>query len=109
MTEKSAPDSELVGLTQAKSGRVRHHTLDSLLLELTILWGPTVGVRQPSIVYSQDAVSLEEDFKPKEPPKRPPPWYIGMTPAFRKDIENMDKKLQGRILEVYYPCSRCPF
>lgn len=31
---------------------------------------------------------------------RPPPWVIGLTKQFKKDIEGLDRKLQGRVLEV---------
>lgn len=30
----------------------------------------------------------------------PPPWRIGFTSQFRKDVGELDRKLQGRILEA---------
>lgn len=30
----------------------------------------------------------------------PPPWRIGFTAQFRKDVGALDRKLQGRILEI---------
>lgn len=32
--------------------------------------------------------------------RSPPPWRIGFTQQFRKDILQLDRKLQGRILET---------
>jgi mRNA interferase RelE/StbE len=32
--------------------------------------------------------------------KGPPPWRIGFSSQFRKDVGALDRKLQGRILEV---------
>lgn len=43
--------------------------------------------------------------------KRPPPWLVGFSKHFRKDTEELDRKLQGRIFEALaklsgyaYPC-----
>ena len=32
--------------------------------------------------------------------QRPPPWYVGMSSSFTKQISQIDRKLQGRILEA---------
>lgn len=37
---------------------------------------------------------------PARVPKRPPPWYVGMSSAFSAAIRQIDRKLQGRILEA---------
>lgn len=38
----------------------------------------------------------------------PPPWLVGMSPSFYKDIDAIDKKLQGRILEAIADISKRP-
>ena len=30
---------------------------------------------------------------------RPPPWYIGFTEGFKKQLDGMDRKLLGRVFE----------
>jgi mRNA interferase RelE/StbE len=32
--------------------------------------------------------------------KRPPPWFVGFTSQFKKDISKIDRKLMGRVLEM---------
>ena len=41
-------------------------------------------------------------------PKRPPPWFVGLASGFIKDVENIDKKLQGRILEAITALTKDP-
>jgi len=36
----------------------------------------------------------------EEEPARPPPWAVGLSKQFKKDIDGLDRKLQGRILEI---------
>ena len=38
--------------------------------------------------------------------KRPPPWFIGMTAEFVKDIKPIDKTLQSRILSALAEISK---
>jgi mRNA-degrading endonuclease RelE of RelBE toxin-antitoxin system len=56
--------------------------------DLRTIWGLEVGRR---ICCSP----------PRFPaPKRPPPWLFGMSKEFQKDINHIDRKLQGKILEA---------
>lgn len=42
------------------------------------------------------------------PPRRPPPWYLGMSHAFSKAIVEIDSRLQGKILEALTVISADP-
>lgn len=45
-------------------------------------------------------LDAQADFARRMPVKRPPPWYVGMTSGFKKDVEKIDMKIRGRILEA---------
>lgn len=40
--------------------------------------------------------------------KRPPPWFLGLSPQFSKAIESADSKLQGRILIAISKIAKAP-
>jgi mRNA-degrading endonuclease RelE of RelBE toxin-antitoxin system len=39
-------------------------------------------------------------FSPSAEPKRPPPWFVGLSKQFKKDIAQMDRTLMGRVFEA---------
>jgi len=42
-------------------------------------------------------------------PRSPPPWRIGFTNQFCKDVTQLDRKLQGHILETLRKLSELPW
>jgi mRNA-degrading endonuclease RelE of RelBE toxin-antitoxin system len=97
------------GLAEMRNDDVYHQTLKSALARLDDIWNPLLKPKpsllaMPSVVPSRAAESPADSFGyevPKPPrPKRPPPWYIGMSSSFTKAISKIDRKLQGRILEA---------
>jgi mRNA-degrading endonuclease RelE of RelBE toxin-antitoxin system len=54
--------------------------------------GEQVIARKPSVVY--------ERAIPGYAPFREPNWDLGLTHEFRKAIKNIDRRLQGRVLQA---------
>ncbi len=109
------------GLEEAGEGRVRYTLASRLAGELEQLWNPPLIVREESVAgvlpsfeaslrrrasraYSAPAPALGA----AAPTKRPPPWFVGMSSAFSKDIVRIDRKLQGRILEALVEITENP-
>ena len=53
------------------------------------------------------------DISPKasatERPKPPPPWLIALSKQFKKDTTALDRKLLGRVLEVFAELTELPY
>jgi mRNA-degrading endonuclease RelE of RelBE toxin-antitoxin system len=89
-------------LAEIGTGHVYHTWLEWALGYLDDIWYP-----KPPSLYSTCPSPDEEEPK-QAPAKRPPPWYIGMSSGFRKAISDIDRKLQGRILEALTEISENP-
>src|SRR5947209_6511167 len=92
--------SIIVGIAEVKQGLVSHYRLTTALSEIEDLW---IGAHAAQDSAEYDAFpnfSRRALGKPKEAPKRPPPWYIGLSSSFKKDIDKIDMKVRGRILEA---------
>jgi len=103
MTKKTLLRRVTTGLAEVAAGLILHWTADSLAEDLDDLWHPKPPAKDSGVRYCSKAPMMDYEFggrKPAPPPKRPPPWYIGMSSAFSKDISKIDRKLQGRILEA---------
>lgn len=79
------------------------HDLTFEFWDLFLIWAPEpqrafLHQRVRTRVSQNNEASLEYfDLARHE---GPPPWRIGFTAQFRKDVGALDRKLQGRILEV---------
>jgi mRNA-degrading endonuclease RelE of RelBE toxin-antitoxin system len=105
--------SVTAGLEEARKGRVDYTFAAFLASELKDIWNAQPPIREEGIVYKKRALSRRYDDmlgpKPAGPlPKRPPPWFVGMSSAFSKDIVNIDRTLQGRILEALVEITENP-
>ena len=79
----------------------------SKLNYLPIEWVVELGLACQNFVWEEFEPAPRSLFRPggrewpvPPAPKRPPPWYVGLSKSFRKDITGIDRKLQGRILEA---------
>jgi mRNA-degrading endonuclease RelE of RelBE toxin-antitoxin system len=104
MTSITLVDRVSAGRAEAISGHVSYRTASGLAQDLEGLWNPDIAP-SPSV-----APLAHPDFRRYAPPspKRPPPWFIGMTSGFSKDINKIDRKLQGRILEALNEITQNP-
>jgi len=91
--------------TGGKLDRTYYGNLKHAASTLQELWSPRliepiIPERSASTPYSgiQRDIMYLPIFPPE--PKRPPPWHLGMAPRFTKAVTNIDRKLQGRILEA---------
>ena len=93
----------LDGIAELRRNEIRHFPISNFeeeldlgftQLESVVLYSKTNRVRQPDGNY----VAEPQHRLRISPEKRPPPWHVGMSHAFKKDIENIDMKVRGRIL-----------
>jgi len=105
--------SVTAGLEEARKGLVDHTWAPYLASELQGIWNPQPLVEEEGVRYSIAAAPHLEDeaLVPKRAsalPKRPPPWFIGMSSAFSKNITKIDRSIQGRILDALVKISESP-
>ena len=108
--------SVAAGLDEARNGIVQYASSSYLASELEDIWNPQPLVEEEDKRYSISAApALEGEVLLRKPqrvraalPKRPPPWFVGMSSAFSKEIVNIDRKLQGRILEALVEITENP-
>jgi mRNA-degrading endonuclease RelE of RelBE toxin-antitoxin system len=74
-------------LDDVDQSAISHIAPESFVHQLTELWDARMVIR-------------EQPFRAAPAQKRPPPWYVGMSADFSKDVSKIDRKLQGRILEA---------
>jgi mRNA-degrading endonuclease RelE of RelBE toxin-antitoxin system len=108
-------DAVAAGLADSVAGRIGYSPL-SFVIEWQLGWQPAASkIKEEHAIYPSPEV-VEIGTAPREvvrslppisrivesrsAPKRPPPWYVGMSKEFAKQISGIDRKLQGRILEA---------
>ena len=108
------------GIGECESGAICHETVRQFRKTLRGCWNPTWRIRgrnvpqsgAPTVLFSFDEClddeSRDRARSARAPRKRPPPWYIGMSSSFSKDITHIDRKLQGRILEALVDLAAAP-
>jgi mRNA-degrading endonuclease RelE of RelBE toxin-antitoxin system len=84
------------GLREANDGTVAYEPTTFLTDALFNLWNPRVAHSVDTSRIAEEAQSYREALRAN----RPPPWFLGMSSAFAKQISKIDRKLQGRILEA---------
>jgi mRNA-degrading endonuclease RelE of RelBE toxin-antitoxin system len=101
-----------VGLEEARKGLVDYALPACLASELEDIWNPQPLIREEGIRYSiATAPGADVRLALKRPsplPKRPPPWFVGMSSSFSKDVAKIDRTLQGRILEALLDIANNP-
>ena len=90
-TDKLIVSAIEAGLLAATRREINYSSLFGISDDLRTLWGLEVGRR---------FCCAPSRFTAPTPPKRPPPWFFGMSKEFQKDINHIDRKLQGKILEA---------
>ena len=76
---------------------------------------PTELLEDPLHSIGLDSIELDEAASQRysahmlREPLMPPPWRIGFTTQFRKDVSELDRKLQDRILETLQEISAYAF
>jgi len=61
------------------------------------------------VLWSEVCMDLGPRGSAKERSKPPPPWLIGLSKQFKKDTSELDRKLLGRVLEVFAELSELPY
>jgi mRNA-degrading endonuclease RelE of RelBE toxin-antitoxin system len=99
-----------VGLAEVQVGGVHHWTLGSALEDLRKIWNPSSPSKKceaardlnaPNPFYLAESLgAADPSYEAKPRPKRPPPWYLGWSSSFGKAVDKIDRKMQGRILQV---------
>ena len=116
MTNSALVERVSAGRVEAISGHIFYQTHFGLARNLEELWDPEplLGehLSRPQIpqirLAARDFAPSSPLPSPAPPPKRPPPWFIGMSSSFSKDINKIDRKLQGRILEALNEITQNP-
>jgi mRNA-degrading endonuclease RelE of RelBE toxin-antitoxin system len=108
------------GLAEVRSNAVYHQELERAVARIDDIWHPKpkaeesrraeIGLRS---IHDEEDRGLDSRTgraraEAAAPPKRPPPWYIGMSSNFSKAISKIDRKLQGRILEALAHITESP-
>ena len=94
-------------LTELKAGTIYHRKLRWALDDIKEIWHPRP---RPNINCAPPFFDPSKPATPAPPPptKRPPPWYLGMSSNFTKDVTKIDRRLQGRILEALADITKSP-
>jgi len=109
-------DAVTSGLADSAAGRISHSPLN-FVIDCQLGWQPAgLKIKEEQRIYPKRAQAEREigsaprevlrslpplsSFESRAGPKRPPPWYVGMSADFAKQISSIDRKLQGRILEA---------
>ena len=71
----------------------------NFLLTLEESWNPELIIQQKKEDERKNS-ELESSIPQFQVREEPPDWFIGITSNFSKSIKNVDKKIQGRILEA---------
>src|ERR1043166_6874884 len=91
-------------LVELSDGKVAHRALSPFLVQLREVWEPppamAPSIEESSEIWGEPMFMPAVPQVPPAPPRRPPPWYLGMSSAFSRAIMGIDRKLQGRILEA---------
>jgi mRNA-degrading endonuclease RelE of RelBE toxin-antitoxin system len=99
----------LDSIKEASDGLVSHVPFPLAEWQLEKIWAEpasrsdNVVLGSAPIHYSrglEDVGASESRPRVEEPAKRPPPWYVGLSSNFKKDIDKIDMKIRGRILEA---------
>ena len=78
------------GLSARVNQEIDYTSLFGLTNDIRVMWGLEIIRRYPA----------PRSLFPSPTSKRPPPWFLGMSKEFQKDISHIDRKLQGKILEA---------
>jgi mRNA-degrading endonuclease RelE of RelBE toxin-antitoxin system len=105
--------SVTTGFEEARKGLVDYTLAAYLASELDDIWNPQPVLKEEGIAYSISAAPGHVDARlaskrPSPLPKRPPPWFVGMSSSFSKDITKIDPTIQGRILEALVKITESP-
>ena len=92
------------GLTEFASGEVVFQDLGVATSALLDMW----GLAEPLIADAYEPMLREAPVMPDyavplrrfRAPRPEPGWYLGFTKEFSKAIANIDRKLQGRVLQA---------
>jgi len=115
------------GLADSAAGRICYSPLD-LVIGSQLAWDADVAkirekpggllLESRSLIESGVDRKIEKRRSPLPPisklhapmttPKRPPPWFVGMSSAFAKQVSCIDRTLQGRILEALTDLAKNP-
>ena len=82
-------------VAQARSRDLLHEPVEKITSSLSAVWRPQTH-QQVEVNYLPD-FSRRRDI---ESARRPPPWYLGLSNSFKNSVRNIDRKLQGRILDA---------
>jgi|ERR1700686_2019810 len=92
------------GLAEVRSNAVYHQDLERAVARIDDIWNP----KPPRKAEPRRGEIGLRSVLCAPPPKRPPPWYIGMSSNFSKAISKIDRKLQGRVLEALAHITESP-
>ena len=91
-------------LAEAKAQEIAYFPLEFAQVMLNSAYAPAPPKVQSGVKYERyfsPACPVASGARVAAPsPKRPPPWYIGLSTAFNKAVVGIDRKLQGRVLEA---------
>jgi len=93
-------------LDEVENGHIFHRSIQSLAAYLGELWDPQPILREQAAEWPIECAPGA--FMPAPVPRRSPPWYVGMSSGFLKDVLKIDRKLQGRILEALTDLAKNP-
>ena len=97
------------GLTELASGQIvfQHPSVATdALLDMWSLAEPLLR-EAPEPIFRRGRV-VHEPAMPLYAPPSEPAWDLGLTHEFRKAIRNIDRKLQGRVLQALNDLSTKP-
>ncbi|HUW95203.1 MAG TPA: type II toxin-antitoxin system RelE/ParE family toxin [Anaerolineae bacterium] len=98
------PESITTGLAEIARGEVvfQHpHAASAALLDLWQLGEPPIGDHTDLILReAPDTGGYGVRYRWFRRPPVPPSWDLGFTSEFSKAIANIDRKLQGRVLQA---------
>ena len=92
------------GLTELASGEVVFQDVGVATSALLDMWGlaePLIGVAYEPMLR-EAPVMPDYAVRPRafRAPRPEPSWYLGFTKEFSKAIANIDRKVQGRVLQA---------
>ena len=94
---------------------IYHYSLQNIAKEVREIWAPPCPKPEDSIKFTLPGVRYSDESALRPNSAAPQPatpeitlWLIGMTKQFMKDIQQIDRKLQGRVLEAITDLCRSP-